>query len=267
MDAVWSSDLKPLQKLVAAVYADHARDQRTAWVTLARLTERSGLSRDAANRHVRELRDRGWLVVFEKASQHRATLYGLVIPESSGTSDVPLSSTADVPLTAPSSTSPDASSTPDDTSSTPRVPNQRSIKGHHHSSSSPARATAARLLGWDEEDDRLEHLDAFLASRNIGKAGPWLRACHDAGDLERIFTGFIEEQTVADEITEDAEQARVMKVNALWSQIKEACSYDGSWTNVLTEEARAMGRPADTEDPVLLRSVLATINHERRWSA
>ncbi|CCH73473.1 hypothetical protein BN11_5040014 [Nostocoides australiense Ben110] len=50
MEAVWSSDLKPLPTLVAAVYADHARDGRTAWVTLDRLIERTRLSRDAAIR-------------------------------------------------------------------------------------------------------------------------------------------------------------------------------------------------------------------------
>ena len=193
MEAVYASDLKPLEKFVACVYADHARDQRTVWVTLPRLVERSSLSRDAANRALRGLREKGWLLVVQEAKQHRATVYGLVIPDDSSTGHVPLSSPRDVPLTHSSSTSPDTSSTRDDTSSTPGVPNQSSYPSTHHSSSS-ARGIAAKLLGIVEEDEVLDHLDDFLRAKNVGKAKPWLETTHANGDLERIFYAFVDEQ-------------------------------------------------------------------------
>ena len=67
MEAVWSSDLKPMERFVACVYFDHARDQHHAWVTAARLTERTGLSRDAALRARKGLVEAGWIVVREGA--------------------------------------------------------------------------------------------------------------------------------------------------------------------------------------------------------
>ena len=182
MEAVYGSDLKPLERLVAVVYADHARDRRQVWVTLPRLMERTGLSRDAANRALRGLRDKGWLLVMQEAKQHRATVYGLVIPESSSTPGVPLSSTGDVPLNGSSSTSPDASSTRDDTSSTPRVPNQSSYQNPHQSLS-PEQALVRDLLGLDERDERLMKVPQLLADKSPDTPKPWLRRCHENGDL------------------------------------------------------------------------------------
>lgn len=182
IEAVYGSDLKPLERLVAVVYADHARDRRQVWVTLPRLMERTGLSRDAANRALRGLRDKGWLLVIQEAKQHRATVYGLVIPESSSTPGVPLSSTGDVPLTESSSTSPDASSTRDDTSSTPRVPNQSSYQNPHQSLS-PEQALVRDLLGLDETDEMLTKISSILTANNVRNPKVWLRRCHENGDL------------------------------------------------------------------------------------
>lgn len=182
MEAVYSSDLKPLERLVAVVYADHARDKRQVWVTLPRLMERTGLSRDAANRALRGLRDKGWLLVMQEAKQHRATIYGLVIPESSSTPDVPLSSTADVPLKESSSTPPDTSSTRDDTSSTPRVPNQSSYQNPHQSLS-PEQLLVKELLGLDDGDERLMKISSILTANNVRNPKVWLRSCHANGDL------------------------------------------------------------------------------------
>lgn len=84
-EAVWNSpksSLKPLQRLIALAYADHARDGEVAWVTYNRLEQRTGLSRDAVARHLGALVEAGWLVLVSPASQHRSARYRLVIPSA-----------------------------------------------------------------------------------------------------------------------------------------------------------------------------------------
>ena len=78
--AVFESDLKSLQRLIALVYADHARDGTVAWVTLERLCERTGMKRSSAIEHRKVLVDSGWLVLLEPARQHAAARYRLQIP-------------------------------------------------------------------------------------------------------------------------------------------------------------------------------------------
>lgn len=97
IEAIWSSDLEPLQKLVAAVYFDHAGRSSEVWVTLNRLQERSGLSRSIALKHLKALVNAGFLTVVQAAGQHRSTRYGLTYPSGSGSE--PLSSSGDEPLT------------------------------------------------------------------------------------------------------------------------------------------------------------------------
>ena len=125
-EAVWSSDLRPLERLVALAYADHAHDRQVAWVTYPRLMQRTGLSRDAVARAIRGLVEGGWLVVETPARQHRAPVYRLSTPvqqsapqtaepvdnDTSGPGDGPLiESSSPPPVT--SSPSPVTSSPPD----------------------------------------------------------------------------------------------------------------------------------------------------------
>jgi len=88
-EAVWESDLTPAERLVCLVFADHSRQGDTfgVWVTLDRLQQRTGYSRDTVNRVLGQLRDAGWLTVTEKAKQHRATRYALTIPTSQQSDD------------------------------------------------------------------------------------------------------------------------------------------------------------------------------------
>ncbi|WP_083427372.1 helix-turn-helix domain-containing protein [Geodermatophilus obscurus] len=80
-DAVWNSTtLKPLERLVALVYAKYAGDSDIAWVTFPVLMQRTGLSRDAASRALRGLESKGWLVLVERARQHHSARYRLQIP-------------------------------------------------------------------------------------------------------------------------------------------------------------------------------------------
>lgn len=162
--AVWESQtLKPLERLVALAYADHARDGETAWVTYPRLMERTGLSRDALARALNGLREQGWLEVQEAARQQRATRYWLRIPEGdepsasrtagypqesvSRTAEVP-SGLADGPLSGSSSPSPGASSPSPVTSSPPDGPDYSS----HHSSHQTS----------DEEESHRDAVAALL---------------------------------------------------------------------------------------------------------
>lgn len=81
MESIYTADdLKPLEVLVATVYADHAHDKRVAWVTGGRLIQRTKLSRDAMNRALKGLESKGYLVAIERRHR-RPTVYGLVIPE------------------------------------------------------------------------------------------------------------------------------------------------------------------------------------------
>jgi hypothetical protein len=87
-DAVWETEaLRPNEKLVALVYADHAGDKEKpdndiAWVTWPRLSQWTGIrSKDGINRALRGLEAAGWLVEIEKRRQHRSARYRLVIPE------------------------------------------------------------------------------------------------------------------------------------------------------------------------------------------
>ncbi|MFN8147291.1 MAG: helix-turn-helix domain-containing protein [Candidatus Nanopelagicales bacterium] len=139
--AVWASDLKPLARLIALAYADHARKGDTAWLTLDRLVEVTGMSRDAANRNLRRLVDSGWLLLVEQGRQHRASRYRLIIASSTG--DVLLNPGS-------SSTGDDTSSTSPDTSSTGDVLDLQET--------SPETAAAAPPLDGIDLDD-------FLAAR------------------------------------------------------------------------------------------------------
>jgi hypothetical protein len=79
-EAIWASNLKPAEKLVALAYADHARGKRQVWLSYRRLMERTGYSRAWCAEAVRVLRDAGWLTVVEKGHQHHSTVYELTTP-------------------------------------------------------------------------------------------------------------------------------------------------------------------------------------------
>lgn len=78
--------LRPNEKLVALVYAEHAGDPSKplndiAWVSWGRLSEQTGIrSKDALNRAVRHLEKRGWLTQVEPRRQHRSPRYRLAVP-------------------------------------------------------------------------------------------------------------------------------------------------------------------------------------------
>jgi len=86
--AVWDCEaLRPNEKLVALVYADHAGDPENpgndvAWVVWRRLSGRTGIrSKTALSNALKGLQAAGWLVLIEGRKQHYSPRYRLVIPE------------------------------------------------------------------------------------------------------------------------------------------------------------------------------------------
>lgn len=110
--AVWESDLKALNRLVCLAYADHARKGDTAWLTLDRLAEVTGMARSTAAARLADVVDLGWLVLVEQGRQHRASRYRLVDPaQQSGSRTPGLESSspgADASSPAPDTSSPGA---------------------------------------------------------------------------------------------------------------------------------------------------------------
>lgn len=50
------------------------------------------------------------------------------------------------------------------------------------------RAHAASLLGWQEEDERLDHLDKLLTTHKVRSKKAWITRCHDNGELADLLT-------------------------------------------------------------------------------
>lgn len=86
VECVWQSALKPLEKLVALVFADRCRGP-VVYVSYPDLMKRTGLSRDAVGRALRGVVDGGFLVKVGDARQHHATRYTLAQPSVSRTAE------------------------------------------------------------------------------------------------------------------------------------------------------------------------------------
>ncbi len=91
-DAVWSSTLSATDKLVAFAYGAHAgKGLRGVWVAPELLRSMTSLGKTAINGSLRRLEAAGWLVVVERARQHRSTRYALTVPATpSGAPGEPL---------------------------------------------------------------------------------------------------------------------------------------------------------------------------------
>lgn len=92
-DAVWEDDgLTALAKLVALCYANHAGRGDEAWVTYARLLQRTGIgSRSTATKVLTQVVKAGWLEDLGSAPAHRQSIvYRLAIPAFSGAREPPV---------------------------------------------------------------------------------------------------------------------------------------------------------------------------------
>lgn len=80
-DAVWTSDLRATDKLVALAYADHASTgPLRVWVAAERLRARTSLGRTATTAAVRRLRDAGWLTLTSAGVRGSTARYALTTP-------------------------------------------------------------------------------------------------------------------------------------------------------------------------------------------
>jgi hypothetical protein len=80
-DAVWVSDLRATDKLVALAYADHASTgPLRVWVAAERLQARTSLGRTATTAAVRRLRDAGWLTLTSAGVRGSTARYALTVP-------------------------------------------------------------------------------------------------------------------------------------------------------------------------------------------
>lgn len=80
-DAVWASDLRATDKLVALAYADHASTgPLRVWVAAERLQARTSLGRTATTAGVRRLRDAGWLTLTSAGVRGSTARYALTTP-------------------------------------------------------------------------------------------------------------------------------------------------------------------------------------------
>jgi hypothetical protein len=95
-DAVWDSELAVAQRMVALVYADHARGTEYSWVVYPRLLQRSGIRSNATvAAAIRALVVAGWLVeAGHPLGNPRSVLYRLTIPTATASVAVPVAQTA-----------------------------------------------------------------------------------------------------------------------------------------------------------------------------
>lgn len=187
LDAMAVANVKPMPRLVAYVYADHARERRDAWVPISRLIERTGMSESTAKRSRRSLVADGWLVETEKAGQHRAALFALTIPEAfRGVALTPLNEpeVSERPARGVTATRQGCQS---DTQS---ISNQ----AQDQSLSSNQRALM-QVIGCEPDDERLRAADFLITSHNVRSAPAWLRSAQKNGDLDDLIANAMKPDT------------------------------------------------------------------------
>lgn len=98
---VWTTDeLTAIEKLAALAYEDHVGDDGldSVWCSRRRLMQRTGLTTDRAQRAIRGLEAKGWLVEISKGSGRRAARYRLVSQVPSVQAEGTLESNPSVPV-------------------------------------------------------------------------------------------------------------------------------------------------------------------------
>lgn len=164
-DAIWESDLRSLERLVALAFAKHAgRGLDDVWVSWSELRRLTRLSNDAATRALKTLRDRGWLVRTADAAGPRAARYRLSVPESTPR-DGALDDVAERSVDATSAPSHDESTPRDGALSTPGggAEPQRNHEETTTSLPDDGRAALVALPGGRADDDSAGDVPGLLA--------------------------------------------------------------------------------------------------------
>ncbi|EFP57292.1 hypothetical protein HMPREF0321_1493 [Dermacoccus sp. Ellin185] len=179
--------VKPMPRLVAYVYADHARQRRDAWVPISRLIERTGMSESTVIRSRKSLVSDGWLVEMQGASQHRAALFAFVIPEAFRPVTATPLEDPDLSERLPRPVTPTAQTCQSDTQSISDQSKNQSL--------SPDQRVLMQLLDCAADDERVDAGIRLIAARQPAKPASWLRAVHSNGDLEDLIANEMKPDT------------------------------------------------------------------------
>lgn len=175
LDAMAEAGVKPMPRLVAYVYADHARERHDAWVPISRLMKRTGMSESTVIRSRKSLVADGWLVEAEKAGQHKAARFSLVIPEAFS------------PVTVTPLEDPDLSerlSSPVTVTAQTCQSDTQSISTKLDHSLSPGQRALMQVIRCQPDDERLKIADQMLEANNVRSAPGWLKAAAASGTLD-----------------------------------------------------------------------------------
>ncbi len=190
LDAIYDSDLTPSQRFVATVYADFANSGRTSWVPISQLMHRTGYSNKGVILARNALVEKGWIIQVSKPTRHKAATFALVIPEgqlSTGVAEGHISGVNSVHA----SDDPGVNSvhTQGCTQFTSRgeLSSQKKSSRNPLSILSPGQRAFQKLTACDEQDERLDDVEAILKDRDIKNPAAWLTRVHQRGDLQKLL--------------------------------------------------------------------------------
>lgn len=184
LDAIYASELDPIARHVAEIFAGKARQDSIAWEPLSNLVMKTGRTKKTCIKARQTLVDGGWLTEIKASTHKAASHFLLVIPGTEGCSQYTPTADEGVEPVHPRG----VATTPQrGTEYTPRgvatTPSQSVVNPDQSISLSPEQLLVKELLGLDEGDERLMKVPQLLADKSPDTPKPWLRGCHRNGDL------------------------------------------------------------------------------------
>lgn len=184
LDAIYASELDPIARHVAEIFAGKARQDSVVWEPLSNLVMKTGRTRTTCVKARQSLIEGGWLTEVKAPTHKAAAHFLLVIPNVEGSSHwTPEDEGGVQPLDLRGlATGPQGSS-----EYTPRGlatgPSQSVVNPDQSISLSPEQLLVRDLLGLDDGDERLMKISSILQANNVRNPKVWLRRCHENGDL------------------------------------------------------------------------------------
>lgn len=183
LDAIYASELDPIARHVAEIFAGKARQDSIAWEPLSNLVMKTGRTKKTCIKARQTLIDGGWLVEVKASTHKAASHFLLVIPSVEGCSQYTPQADEGVEPVHPRgvATTPQRGTeyTPRGVATTP----SQSVVNPDQSILSPEQLLVRDLLGLDDGDERLMKVPQLLADKSPDTPKPWLRGCHKNGDL------------------------------------------------------------------------------------
>lgn len=184
LDAIYASELDPIARHVAEIFAGKARQDSIAWEPLSNLVMKTGRTKKTCIKARQALVDGGWLTEVKAPTHKAASHFLLVIPGTEGCSQYTPTADEGVEPVHPRG----VATTPQrGTEYTPRgvatTPSQSVVNPDQSISLSPEQLLVRDLLGLDDGDERLMKISSILTANNVRNPKVWLRSCHANGDL------------------------------------------------------------------------------------